>query len=397
MKKQVKLTARETAATNSDFYNLFRPIAPSIDMIGKVAQVVSALTEAITIWFITQSELSGTSKAVSIVVSILAMLLVVAVLELGGRKFLQVATRAIVWKRLKNAWYKALFAIVVVITIGMGVISFRLSTNGIHHAFVSNVPVISVFDNSKLKSEYRANVKDIKTQFAQELDLLKENHAASVQSKSEQFDAQIKATQTKLEDYASRSKKGMSWADSHVEKYRNQMRSLETEKAAMVATLKDAHAEKVEQWQDRKAKALDAEKLALTTAIAKAEGIVGKKHQHQSKNASFWGNLFSYFVGFSVILAFICIVSVEVYRRGAGIEVEFAEEDQDESILLLFWMGLTKRWDNFFRVRAERFAKVARTGSSQGNSNRSIGFNHSSAYASAKNEYNMPTSEYEND
>ena len=275
----------------------------------------------------------------------------------------------------------------------MGVISFRLSTNGIHHAFVSNVPIISMFDNSELKSEYRSNVKDIKAQFAHELDLLKENHKESVNSKSEKFDAQVKAAQTKLEDYASRSKKGMTWANSHVEKYRNKMSALETEKTAMIAQLKDAHSEKVEKWQARQRKALEAEKAALMAEIAKAEAVVGKKHQHKSKNATFWGVLFSYFVGFSVILAFICIVSVEVYRRGAGIEVAYEEEDQKDSILGLFWLGLTKRWDNFFRVRAERFAKVA--GASSSNGNRSIGFNHSSAYGTAKNDYNMPTAEYE--
>ncbi|MGK0389878.1 MAG: hypothetical protein ACI94Y_002623, partial [Maribacter sp.] len=116
MKKNVKLRATETSATNSDFYNLFRPIAPSIDIIGKVAQIISALTEGVTIWYITQSEMVGTSKLVSILVSIVAMVLVIAVLELGGRKFLQVLTRAIVWKRLENAWYIALFTIVTAIT-----------------------------------------------------------------------------------------------------------------------------------------------------------------------------------------------------------------------------------------------------------------------------------------
>jgi len=160
MKKQVKLKARETSATNRDFYNLFRPIAPSIDIIGKVAQVVSGLTEAVTIWHITQSEMAGLSKGISIIVSIFAMILVIALLELGGRKFLQVVTRALVWKRLKNVWYISLFAIVVLITTGMGVISFKLSTNGIHHAFVSGVPVAKMLDDAKYKREYRDNVKD---------------------------------------------------------------------------------------------------------------------------------------------------------------------------------------------------------------------------------------------
>jgi len=130
MKKQVQLKATETAATNKDFYNLFRPIAPGIDLMGKVAQVISALTEAITIWYITQSELAQFPKMVAVTVSVIAMLLVVAILELGGRKFLQVLTRALIWKKLQNAWYIALFSIVSLVTVGIIVISFRLSTNG---------------------------------------------------------------------------------------------------------------------------------------------------------------------------------------------------------------------------------------------------------------------------
>lgn len=392
MKKQVKLTVKETTATNRDFYNLFRPIAPSIDVIGKAAQVVSALTEAITIWFITQSEMANTSKTVSIVVSILATLLVVAVLELGGRKFLQVATRAIVWKRLKNAWYKTLFVIVTLITIGMGIISFRLSTNGIHHAFVSNVTVPNLFDDSAYKKEYKENIKEIKTRFDGELTLLKERHQESVTSMTAQFDARINAAQIKLEDYDYRDKKGMSWAKSHVEKYRNKIGTINTDKTATLASLKEDYNQKVDAWQNRKNKALETEKAVLAANVAKAEKVIGKKHQFKSKNAEFWGVLFSYFVGFSVVLAFICIVTVEVYRRGAGIEIEYDEEEKDDSILGLFWYGLTKRLDNFFRTRAERFAKVSRTSGS----NRSIGFNHSSAFGTAQTESNLPRAEYEN-
>lgn len=394
MNKKVRLTATEQAATNKDFYNLFRPIAPSIDTIGKVAQVVSALTEAITIWFITQSELSQYSKVVSITVSILAMLLVVAVLELGGRKFLQVATRAIVWKRLKNAWYKALFGIVMVITIGMTVISFRLSTNGINHAFVSNVPIISLLDHSELKADYRTAVKDITSQFEQELTLLKENHEAAVQSTADKYDARIKAAQLKLDNYENRSKKGLQWANSHVEKYRTKIGTLASEKTDNLASLKETHTSKVEKWQSQKRQALEKEKAILANEIAKVESISGQTRQHRSKNAAFWGTLFSSFVGFSVILAFVCIVSVEVYRRGAGIEVSYEEEDQKDSILGLFWKGLTQRIDHFFRSRAERFANVS---SSRSISNRSIGFNQSNPYATAKTEYGLSNSDRSNE
>jgi len=358
LNKLVKLKAKETAATNSDFYNLFRPIAPSIDVIGKVAQVISGLTEAITIWYITQSEMAGASKFVSILVSIFAMILVVSLLEFGGRKFLQVLTRAVVWNRLKNAWYIGLFAIVLVITIGMGVLSFRMSTNGINHAFVSSVPVGNLFDDSTLKAEYRNNVQDIYTRLDADLQVIKDNQQSVIAGTNAQFDSRINAAYIKVAEYEGKFKKGLKWAKSQGDKYRKKAATLETEKASAVVALQASYSKQLDKWQSQKSKAIASEKASLSSAVAKGESALSEVQDSKFKNATFWGGLFSFFVGFSVILAFVCIISVEVYRRGAGIQVEYEEEEHDESVLTIFWNGLIGRFESFFRRRAENFANI---------------------------------------
>lgn len=358
MNKQVKLKAKETAASNADFYNLFRPIAPSIDVIGKVAQVISGLTEAITIWYITQSEMAGSSKLLSIAVSIVAMVLVVALLELGGRKFLQVITRALVWNRLKNAWYIALFGIVLLITVGMGVLSFRLSTNGINHAFVSNVPVGSTFDASALRADHREAVADISHRFTSDLQVIQNNHREVIASTQDQFDARIGAAALKVREYDGKYAQGFKWAKSQSDKYRKQVVELEKEKANVIVGFQAAFSEKLDRWQTAKDKAIEREKANLDQSVAKGEASLHTVRDAQHKNAAFWGNLFSFFVGFSVILAFVCIISVEVYRRGSGIEVQYQEEEKDLAIGTIFWRGLTGRLDAFFRRRAERFAQI---------------------------------------
>lgn len=382
MKKQVKLTAKETSATNRDFYNLFRPIAPSLDIIGKVAQVISAITEAITIWHITQTEMADYSKGVAIFVSLLAMLLVVSILELGGRKFLQVVTRALVWKRLKNTWYILLFAIVSLITIGMGVLSFRLSTNGIQHAFISNVPVTIDIDDAKIKTDYRTDRATVTAEFDQEWKMIKENHQDVVTSTINNYDAQIAALALKESSFEQKYQSGAKWAKGHANKYRKQSAQLLSKKTSAIAALKSDQTKKLEDWQKRKNNAIASEKSAMKSTIAMATAKQNKVISSKLTTATFWGALFSWLVGFSVVLAFICIVTVEVYRRGSGIQVEYEEEDQAPSILEMFWNGMTMRWDNFFRVRAERFANISRADSTQ----RSIGFN-----------YPRPTMEYEGD
>ena len=361
MKKQVKLTLKETTATNRDFYNLFRPIAPSLDIIGKVAQVISAITEAITIWYITQSEMAGTSKITAIIISLLAMILVVAILELGGRKFLQVVTRALVWKRLKNAWYTALFVIVSLITIGMGVLSFRLSTNGIKHAFVSNVPITTQIDDSEIKADYRRAVREINSQFEENRITKKENHRAALTSTANQFDARIASMDLKVAEYENKYRSGSKWAKGHIEKYQKQSTKIATEKANVLSDLNKKQIQKSEDLQKQKNKAISEAKAEMKGAISLAIDQQTEVLNSKRENASFWGTLFSWLVGFSVILAFICIVTVEVFRRGSGIQVEYEEEDVKPGILEMIWKGIVLRLDHFFRTRAERFAKISKS------------------------------------
>ncbi|HFC01069.1 MAG TPA: hypothetical protein ENJ53_09725 [Phaeodactylibacter sp.] len=389
MKKQVRLTAKETSATNRDFYNLFRPIAPSLDIIGKVAQVISAITEAVTIWHITQTEMADYSKVVAVTVSLIATLLVVAILELGGRKFLQVVTRALVWKRLKNTWYILLFAIVTIITVGMGVLSFRLSTNGIQHAFVSNVPVTIDIDNVGIKSDYRKDVAMITKEFDKEWALIKENHQDEVASTIENYDAQIAAAALKEKSFSQKYRAGAKWAKSHIDKYRKQEALLLLKKTKVIAALKADQTKKFESWRKRKNNAIANEKKDMKSTIATAISKQDKINSSKMSNATFWGALFSWLVGFSVVLAFICIVTVEVYRRGSGIQVEYEEEEKDDSILEMIWKGIVIRFDNFFRIRAERFANMASSNAPQ---QRSIGFNYPRPTINNELENELPSS-----
>ncbi|MFT7606441.1 MAG: hypothetical protein ACI8VT_004044, partial [Saprospiraceae bacterium] len=315
--------------------------------------------EAVTIWYITQSEMAGNSKFIAITVSIISMILVIAVLELGGRKFLQVLTRAIVWKRLKSSWYVALFAIVAVVTIGMGVISFNLSTNGIHHTFVSNVQTVANFDDSDLKNEFRTNAKEITARFDKDFSMTKANYDDRIISTNNQYEARISAAQLKADQYHQKYNSGLKWAKSQADKYLKQITSLEAEKTALIASLQEEHAGKLESSQTGRDKAIAEERSRLNVASEKGQTALLKVYGRKSKKANFWGSLFSFFVGFSVILAFICIISVEVFRRGAGIEVTYEEEEKDLSIPELFWNGLKARFENFFRKRVERFAKIS--------------------------------------
>lgn len=370
MEKKMKLKQVESSATNRDFYDLFRPIVPSLDITGKIAQVISAITEAVTVWFIMQSELSGTTKVVSIALSVLAVILMVSILELGGRKFLQVLTRAIIWKRLENVWYKLLFGIVTAITIGMCVLSFYLSTNGIRHAFTSKATLATIeIDHSAIKEDFALRMDRLDQRFNQDLKLLEEGFSRNVSSLGAQYDAQIKEAKLKAEEYEQKYRKGMSWAKSHAQKHHGTAATWSIKKTEKLATLNRTQSNKVDTWKKSRQKAIDQEQKRLDDKIERATITQSKRASTKLKVASFWGSLFSGLVGFTIILAYFCIITVEVFRRGSGITVEY-EEVEDLSTLELLWHGIKTKTNNVLRGRAERFAGLTAPNIPQ----RSIGF-----------------------
>lgn len=371
MEKNVKLKQIESSATNRDFYDLFRPIVPSLDITGKIAQVISAITEAVTVWFIMQSELSGTHKIISIALSILAVILMVSILELGGRKFLQVLTRAIIWKKLENVWYKVLFSIVSCITIGMCVLSFYLSTNGIRHAFTSKATLATIeIDHSAIKEDYKMRMDRVDVQYNQDLKLLQDGFNRNVVGLNAQYDTQIEEANLKATEYEQKSKKGLSWANSHVLKYHEQAAQLATLKASKLAKMNEAQSTKVDAWKKSRVKMVEKEQNRLDAKIAAATTVQSKKAASQLKVASFWGSLFSGVVGFTIILAYFCIITVEVFRRGSGIEVAYEEVESIPSTLALLWSGIQSKASHSIRRRAERFAGLTNPGMPQ----RAIGF-----------------------
>jgi hypothetical protein len=326
-----------------------------MDLTGKIAQVISALTEAVTVWFIMQSELTGINKVISIILSIIAVILVVAVLELGGRKFLQVLTRALIWKRLQNFWYKALFTIVALITLGMGILSFNLSTNGIHHTFTSKATLNTIeIDHSNLNQEYENRLSRIDKRFDQDLKLLEDSHNRTLQSIDNQYNAKEKEVLLKANNYEQKSKKGLKWANSHAKKYKATAAQLASAKANKLGAHNDKYAKQIANWKAKRQKAYDQEQKRLDKKIAAANIVQTKKANSQLKVATFWGTLFSGLVGFTIVLAFFCIITVEVFRRGSGIVIEYEEVENTPSTLALLWKGVANKASNAFRKQAEK-------------------------------------------
>lgn len=370
MENKLKLKAKETTATNKDFYSLFRPIIPSLHNIGIIAQIISGLTEAITVWIILQSHLTDVHKGIAIATSIIGMILIVLVLEVGGRKFVQVLTRAVVWKQFHNVWYVVLFAFVVCITFTLFVLSFNLSTKGVNYTFTSSTIAKPSFDPSALNTYHGKQLEHIATTFEDQKKVIDTNFRAVTSAKASTYDAKINEVLSKIDEYVQRHERGERWADSHAKKWRSKRNKLETEKATSLQVLSDENTKLIQAWQTDKNNAIEAEKERHMAAMDKAETLLQDNYNKRSSTANLWGGIFSTIVGASIVLALVCIVVVEVFRRGSGIHIEYVEEEVPPSLLIMLWHGIRNRSDKLFRKRIEQFAMIQTAKKS-----RSIGFN----------------------
>jgi hypothetical protein len=188
---QNRLNVKElfTKATDKNFFNLFQPVIPKIDLTGKIAQVISAATEGVTVWVICQSELSNVNKIVTFLLSVIAVVLVVAAIEVGGRKCLQVLTRAIIWKRLTSFWYWILFLFVAAITGFLFWQSYGLSTKGIDQSFKQSVKVAVTFDDSQLLDKHNTFSNQINTKYDNQNKTLSDAFILNFDSKEKEYNS----------------------------------------------------------------------------------------------------------------------------------------------------------------------------------------------------------------
>ena len=343
---RIKVNELFTKATNQDYFNLFQPVIPKIDLTGKIAQVISAATEAVTIWLICQSELSEVNKYIAFLLSLIAVVLVVAAIEIGGRKGLQVLTRAIVWKKLQNVWYWILFVFVFGITGFLFWQSYNLSTKGVSQSFKQSVKTAIIFDDSQFLERHTLLLNQINTKYDNQNKTLSDAFILNFDAKGKEYDSKIDAVNNLIDQHSRNKEKGVKWAQSHINKQTKIRDRIISEKESQLSKLTANHTKDLKVVESARLTALNKEDDRNKKAIEKAEIAINQNHTSEKNKAAFWGSLFSNLVGFMILIAFACIIITEIFRRGSGIEINYQENELPPTLFNIFLVGLNNRTFN---------------------------------------------------
>jgi len=333
-------------AKDINFRNLFYPVIPSIDLTGKLAQIISALTQAVTIWFITQSKLSSLNIYLSYFLSIIAIVLVCAAIELGGRKGAQVVTRQAIWKKFENIWYYVLGIPILLVTIGLFYLSFDLSTKGVDKTFNQSVVTAITFDASDYDSRHDVLIDGINTKYDKQITTLTTAYTSNYSAMEGEYKSKVDAIDLLIAEHTRNTRKGVKWAQSHIDKQTRSKGAMVIEMQSALNQLTATHNTKISSIEESRAAEIAAENDRHTAEVNEAKTAAQANHDNDKQVAAFWGTLFSNLVGIMIVVALVCIVIVEIFRKGADIEITYNESELPPSTLGIAWQGIKNRGFN---------------------------------------------------
>lgn len=273
----------------------------------------------------------------------MTIVLICGAIELGGRKGAQVVTRQAIWKRFENVWYYVLGVPVLLVTVGLFWLSFDLSTKGVNKTFTNSVQVAKNFDDTYLIQRYDQNANKINSKFDKQISTLTTAYTSNFVAKESEYNSKIQAVQNKIDLHIRNIKNGVKWATSHKDKQIDIRDNIVIQRQSVLNELTTSHNSKIATIEQSRANELSEASRTHQNTINEAKKVFNDNHQADKDNAIFWGSLFSNLVGIMIVIALVCIVIVEVFRKGAQIEISYKESDLPPSLLQVSCKGLINR------------------------------------------------------
>ena len=245
---------------------------------------------------------------------------------------------------------------------------------------MQSVETAIVFDDSEYLKRHSRLIEQINTKYDNQKKTLTDAFILNYDAKEKEYNSKIEAVNTKIDLHSQNMNKGVKWAKSHFNKQTKIKNELVSQKDAKLSELTAIHTKDLKAVETTRMETLNKEDVRHKAALLKAENVLNQNHNSQKNQAAFWGNLFSNLVGFMIVIAFVCIVVVEIFRRGSGIEIDYQENELPPNLFNIFLVGLNNRTFNLSYNLAKKWYVEKREFDFSGTSIpvRRIGFNNRS-------------------
>lgn len=343
---------------DNDFFNRYATLVPTLNILGYLAQVVSALTEIGVIYLLIFSSLAGFFPALAFPVAFFGCVIGTAFIEVGLRKFTPYSVRAILYNRFQGLdRIMSIFVLAACLLLlgASAFLSFRGSKTIIEAvapppATITTASADSTASAAKAETmaQYRADSIGIAGQHTAQVQALKTSAASAIAAgkiELRNIEAKERATGQPFGTQKREARKRIA----DIEAARDaQLSQLEADKAAALASLADDRKNATRRIEDAHSARRDSVATYNSGAIEKAANQV----------ENYGGGL----AWFTVICLVVFILSValnEVHAKGSGIE-EIPQPNQyhfSESITAEFMNAASDRLNYNLRSKIRRWSE----------------------------------------
>ncbi len=347
----------KTLPTNEEFFKKYAILVPTLNILGYLAQIVSALTEIGVIYLIIYTSLRDFFPAIATFGATIGSGIGTAFIELGLRKFLPFSIRAILFKRFQGLdRIMTIFVILACILLlaASGYLSFKGSKAIVEAAAPEPVIITTLMADSTATDKkkdaytlYKGDSIEIVSRYTNQLQAL-ETSAKSA----------IAAGKIELRNVEAKERLTGQAFGTQKRNIRQQIADIQSEKDARVAKLEIEKAKELAGIsKERKSlvQKIEADHNAQKDSIQLYNNGAVEKVSKQVKN---YGGGLAWFTVVCLIVFILSVVLNEVHQKGSGIE-EIPQPNQylfEEGVFAALRNAVSDRLNYIFHSRIRRWA-----------------------------------------
>lgn len=310
---------QKTAPTNKQFAGFFyQTIAPT-KTVKFIAQVISAITSGATLFVIVANKLHGilSPTSVQVLAAIIAILTAVFI-EKGLNSTLPTLVRQIARKAFADGFYKAMFIPILLLTVLFGSATTVLSLYGSQEIAENATPKPKTYDLVSLaQTNETREIAQAYEQKQQNLAILHKQQKNIMHAK---YEALIAQQQQTIITNTKKQQNGHKWAGSHITKAENKIASLQVQETKAMTKLQTKQSKEVNNLHNNEQKEKEQSVTKTDTLLVIAQSQNAKTNAMIANKQKRYGSIFLVLTMCSVIVVFCCVVLIEVYEAGAGVQ-----------------------------------------------------------------------------
>ncbi len=340
---------------DSDFFNRYASLVPTLHKAGYLGQVVSALTEFSVIYAGVYASLTFFSPGVASWGALLGALLGVVIIELGLRKLLPFSVRAILYKRFSGLDLVMTIIIMVACAVLLGAGTF-MSYHGSQDVVESLKPAPKVQGTGQAESKHAEASRRALVTYRADSSEISQRYAALLEAQKLKFAADIGQVQGQISSIEAKERGGQRFSSAKSQA-RARMAELEAAKAGHLADLSTQQSQEMKAAADRRNHAQQSAQKDLDQVKQKTNQVNEKTLADSERQTSRYKGGLSLFTIICHILLSVSIVVSEVHKKGSGIEEKVlpTQYDFSDSIWGELIHALSNRWNQVLRERIRQF------------------------------------------